>query len=486
MDRLLRDPQVQPLVARWGRLLVKRALDDALSAHRSGISGHAGAARADGIAAADPGAASGATANTPAGAAAAKASTVTALVATAGAALAARFGAPVVPAINLTGTLLHTNLGRATLPAVAAEAMRAAAGPVLLEFDPRSGRRGRREAHVEGLLEALTGAEAATVVNNNAAALLLVLNELALGRTVPVSRGELIEIGGSFRLPELMLRAGCRLREVGTTNRTHAHDFERAIDADTALLLKVFPSNFAIQGFTSEVAMATLAGIAHARGLPLVVDLGSGSLVDVARYGLPAEPHPREVLAAGADLVTFSGDKLLGGPQMGLVVGRRDLVQALDRNPLKRALRVDKARLAAMTAVLRLHADAPEALADALPLLRQLGTSTGELERRAHALRARIADHYLPHFRVDVVATRAQVGSGALPTTEVESRALRFTAADPSRPGRVAALARALREGEPAIIGRVHDDALLLDLRAADAGEPLAELLLGVDVDAVP
>src|SRR5690606_39167447 len=270
---------------------------------------------------------------------------------------------------NLTGTVLHTNLGRALPAPELFDAVRdLATRPMNLEFDLTTGVRGVRDAPVVRRLVLLTGAEAATVVNNNAAALLLVLNTLAHDRPVPVSRGELIEIGGSFRLPEIMERAGCRLLEVGTTNRTHPADFRRALAERPALLLKVHPSNFHISGFTRAVSTRELAGIARGAGVPLCVDLGSGTLVDLARWGLPHEPTPAEVLRHGADLVTFSGDKLLGGVQAGLIVGRRDLIDALNANPLKRALRPDKVTLALLDRTLALYEE-PDTLPMRLPLL---------------------------------------------------------------------------------------------------------------------
>jgi L-seryl-tRNA(Ser) seleniumtransferase len=367
------------------------------------------------------------------------------------------------PVFNLTGTVLHTNLGRALLPEDAAEAAKQASmRACTLEFDLGEGRRGDRDGHVEALVCRLTGAEAATVVNNNAAAVLLALNTVGRGREVVVSRGELVEIGGSFRIPEIVESAGCRLREVGTTNRTHLKDYENAIGAETAALLKVHASNYAVVGFVAAPDEAELVDLAHAKDLPYVTDLGSGSLVDLAKWGLPHEPTPMESLARGADLVTFSGDKLLGGPQAGIIAGRKALVDRVRRNPLKRALRLDKARLAALESVLRLYLD-PDRLAERLPTLRFL---TREIESiRSVALRVLpVVQQYLAaQAQAEIQETMSQVGSGSLPVDRLPSVAIRI-----ATPERLEALAARLRALPIPVIGRIHDGALWLDLRCLE------------------
>jgi len=380
---------------------------------------------------------------------------------------------------NLTGTLLHTNLGRAPLPATAFDAVRAlVTGPMNLEFDLATGRRGEREAPVEARLRRLTGAPAATVVNNCAAALMLVLNTLALGRQVPVSRGELIEIGGSFRLPEIMERAGCRLVEVGATNRTHLGDYAAAIDTGTAMLLKVHPSNFRIQGFTHAPGIREIAAFARERDLPFCVDLGSGALVDFERWGLPHEPTPREVLAQGADLVIFSGDKLMGAVQSGLIVGREDLVAACRQNPMKRALRADKVTLALLDQTLAIYED-PARLAAELPMMQWLCVPIAELERRGHALADHLGERLAPAYRITIESSPAEMGSGSLPEEAIASLAIAIDAEDRS----LRALLAALRALPVPVIGRIGQGRLWLDLRGAD---PLQELMESLGALAVP
>jgi L-seryl-tRNA(Ser) seleniumtransferase len=368
---------------------------------------------------------------------------------------------------NLTGTVLHTNLGRAPLPeeaiAAAVDAMR---NPTTLEYKIETGKRGERDDHVAGWLMRLTGAKAALAVNNNAGALVLTLNTLAEGRETIVSRGELIEIGGSFRLPEIMARAGTRLCEVGTTNRTHLADYAAAIGPETGLILKAHTSNYVVQGFTAAAPAAKLAALAREHSIPFVEDLGSGSLVDFERWGLPHEPTVTEALAQGADLVTFSGDKLLGGPQAGLVVGRAELIKRLARNPLKRALRLDKIRLAALEAVLRLYAD-PDRLAERLPALRLLVRPNDEIKALAERLLPAVEGVLRDIAEVALVETKSQIGSGALPMSLLPSTALALQPVQ-QRTAAVETLARALRRLPIPIIGRIEAGRVLLDLRCLE------------------
>ncbi|MBM3406165.1 MAG: L-seryl-tRNA(Sec) selenium transferase [Betaproteobacteria bacterium] len=390
-----------------------------------------------------------------------------------GAALQARIQARLAPklrqVINLTGTVIHTNLGRALLaPEALAHLAAVMAGPNNLEYDLDSGGRGDRDSIVEELLCTLTGAEAATVVNNNAAAVVLTIAALARGREVIVSRGELVEIGGAFRMPDVMKSAGARMVEVGTTNRTHGRDYAAAIGPKTALLMKVHTSNYAIQGFTTSVDESELAAIARAHGVPLATDLGSGSLVDLARWGLPREPLPQEKLAAGCDVVTFSGDKLLGGPQAGLIVGSRATIDRIRRHPMKRAFRMSKLPLAALEATLRLYLR-PERLERDLPTLRHLTRPLEEIRAAAQRLLPAIAQALAPRYRVQCCELKGQIGSGSLPVESLASAGLAIGPVQARGAGRaLETLESALRALEQPVIGRISEQRLLLDLRCLD------------------
>jgi len=442
VDRLLKLDAVAALIARYGRPLVTESLRAGLDERRAALSDIT-----DG----------------------AVPSITDAEFIEACAARLAEQSRPSLKAVfNLTGTVLHTNLGRAVMPKCAAEAvMQAMTRPANLEFDLGGGERGERDSHIERWLTRLTGTEAAVVVNNNAAAVYLALNTLASKKEVLVSRGELIEIGGSFRIPDIMARAGCKLHEVGTTNRTHLKDYAAAISARTAAIMKVHTSNYAIQGFTASVPEADLAALAHEHGLPFIVDLGSGMLVDLQAYGLPHEPTPRETLAQGADVVTFSGDKLLGGPQAGLIVGGKEIMARIRKNPMKRALRVDKMTLAALEAVLRLYAN-PERLRQELPTLRWLTRPFAEIEEQARRVLPSISTALGAQGTADVVACGSQIGSGSLPVDSLPSAGIAISGGKKSRNSFASQAAMAFRALPVPVIGRIKDGAFIMDLRCLD------------------
>jgi L-seryl-tRNA(Ser) seleniumtransferase len=435
VDRILNQTPVVALIALHGQLPVKRAVQAAFAAAREAF-------RRDGALPAED-----------------------ALLADIGRRVNDAVAPRLRPVFNLTGTVIHTNLGRALLADEAIDAVAAAMrGYAALEFDMATGGRGDRDDIVVELLCELTGAESATVVNNCAAAVLLTLKALAAKKEVLISRGELIEIGGAFRMPDIMKAAGCKLVEVGTTNRTHARDFEAALNAKTGLVVKAHTSNYAVTGFTTAVDEAELARIAHAGGVPFAVDLGSGALIDLSQYGLPREPRPQDGLSAGADVVMFSGDKLLGGPQAGIIVGRRDLIAKIKRDPLKRALRVSKLTLAALEATLRIYASAHR-LPERLPTLASLTRSRGDIRAACERLLASLAQFAGEAFDVRCADCASQIGSGAQPVERLPSAALAIAPKGRARGRVLEALEARLRALPMPVIGRINDGALWLDLR---------------------
>lgn len=376
---------------------------------------------------------------------------------------------------NLSGILLHTNLGRAVVSdEVAMAAIDVATRPSSIEFDVETGKRGDREKSIRQRLELITDCESALVVNNNAAAVLLILNTLALDKPVLVSRGELVEIGGSFRLPDIITRSGCQLLEVGTTNRTRLHDYKDNLQK-AAMILKVYPSNYRITGFTESVSVRELSTLCQDHLIPCAVDLGSGALIDTTRLGLPRESKPSEILHHGADLVCFSGDKLLGGPQAGIILGKNKYIEALNSNPLKRALRVDKLSLAMLDATLKLYENEENAIAN-IQTLKQLSTSIGQLRERAESV-ASVLKQLIPEYEVEISSSNAQIGSGTLTDAKLKTVVLCIRHA---RSEHVRKLTKRMRQLRIPVIGRVQKDALVLDMLCAEPVEELIENLGGL------
>jgi L-seryl-tRNA(Ser) seleniumtransferase len=439
LDALLADPSLAPLLERFGREAVVPAARAALDGVRSEI-GAAGPAPDI---------------------------SVPALLARIRAHAERRLAPSLAPAINATGVIMHSGLGRAVLPGAALEALASVgAGYSTLALDLDSGKRVSRDRHVESLLQALTGAEAATATNNNSAATVLILNTLARGKEVIVSRGQLVEIGGSFRMPEVMAMSGAVLREVGTTNKTHLRDYEAALTDTTGAILRVHHSNYRIVGFAEEPPIEALVALGRSRGVPVVDDLGSGALIDLARFGLATEPLVQASTRAGADLVCFSADKLIGGPQGGLIVGRSGVIERIRKNPLARAFRCGKLSLAALEATLKLFLS-PDTLVERHPVYRMFGAKLPELEGRARALAGALRRGLPGSAAIAVEDGESQVGSGAVPVETLHSKvvAVRSSAVSPED------LTRRLRSGRPPVFARIHKDAVLFDLRTIQPGE---------------
>jgi len=455
VDRLLTSNGAAALVSRFGRALTTEAIRDQLQAQREQLVQGAGTVEFD----------------------------ENRFLAACEAELARRTQPSLRPVFNLTGTVLHTNLGRALMPQSVADAvMTAMTRPVNLEFDLGGGARGERDTHVEKWITRLAGGDGAVVVNNNAAAVYLALNTLGTKKEVIVSRGELIEIGGAFRIPDIMKRAGVKLVEVGTTNRTHLKDYAEAITPRTAAIMKVHTSNYAVQGFTAAVPEPELAALAHQHNLPFIVDLGSGMLVNLEDYGLPHEPTPREALAHGADLVTFSGDKLLGGPQAGLLVGKKELIARIRKNPMKRALRVDKMTLAALDALLRLYTN-PDKLREEVTTIRLLTRTRDDIRAQAERVLPPVRAALAGKAEARVIETSSQIGSGSLPVDSLPSAGIAITPSSKARGSFADKLSLAFRALPVPVIGHIRDGAFVLDCRCLDHEDEfvaqLAQLRLG-------
>ncbi len=438
VDELLRDPEIAPLYSKLSAQIVKDSIRSVLERLREEIlSGRL------------------------------KSLTRSSITARIKEDLEALLSSGLKPVVNASGTVVHTHLGRAPLPEEAVEAVRMAArGPVSLEINLEDGSRGERDSHCEALIVRLTGCEAACIVNNNAAAVFLTLNTLSSGKEAIISRGELIEIGGSFRLPEIMERSGCILKEVGTTNRTHLHDYIDAIGENTGLLLKVHKSNYNITGFTKEVNLAELVAVGRRYGIPVVEDLGSGSLVDLSKYGLKKEPVVDESIKKGADVVTFSADKLLGGPQAGIIAGRKEFVDKIRRNPLKRALRVDKLTLSALEATLRLYLN-PEELEKRLPILVYLTRQMKDIEEAAHRIKDFLSSRLGKGFTIEVEQSRSIVGSGALPDCTIPTTVVTVTHPEI----RAEKIFNHFLHSDPPVLGRVEREKFVLDARTIDVND---------------
>ncbi len=364
------------------------------------------------------------------------------------------------PLINATGVVIHTNLGRAPLHKGAIENMvKISGGYSNLEYNLQEGRRGKRYDHIKGILTELTGAEDAVVVNNNAAAVLLCLSAMAKGKEVVVSRGELVEIGGSFRIPDVMLQSGALLHEVGTTNKTHLKDYSSAINENTALFLKVHQSNYRIIGFTEGVPVDELVNLGQLHGIPVMFDLGSGCFADLSRYGIRGEPVVRDVVEKGVDIITFSGDKLLGGPQAGIIIGRKKFIDRISTHPLMRAVRIDKLTLSSLEYTLHLYADIDRAIKE-IPVLKMLLQDTGTIKKRAERL-ARSMKKILPHFTIAVERDTSQAGGGSLPGISLQTYVVSLRHHDIS----ATEIERLLRESDPPVIARIRDESVLFDAR---------------------